>query len=333
MSSSRLLLAGIDEAGLGPLLGSLAIGYTLLEVPAAEPEPWKRLRGVVARNPGSKDRLIVADSKLVFQRTARGAKRLESTVLAFLAQKTAQSTAAGRVRGTLERDPRRLLFGALAPEPRWRALPWDAELPPLPHAAALDSLELSAALLARGLARGEMELVDAGVRLVPAGELNASFEATGNKATSVWEKVLEVLRHVWAQRTRAPLRTMVDMLGGRRRYGGLLGRAFPEASVLLVAETPGRSAYALAARDGSGTMELEFRVQADRRCFEVALASCFAKYARELEMQAFNVYFARFQPELSPTAGYRGDGSRWLADAAPALARSGLAREQLVRTR
>src|SRR5262245_17511563 len=116
-SATRLLLAGIDEAGLGPLLGSLAIGYTLLEVPAAEPEPWKRLRGVVARSPGSKDRLVVADSKLVFQRTERGARRLESTVLAFLAQSTAQR----EPRGTLERDPRRLLFGTLAPEPRWRA--------------------------------------------------------------------------------------------------------------------------------------------------------------------------------------------------------------------
>lgn len=326
--AARLLLAGIDEAGLGPLLGSLAIGYALLEVPADEPEPWKRLRGVVARSPGAKDRLVVADSKLVFQRTARGARRLESTVLAFLAQSAARAE-----RGQLERDPRRLLFGALAPEQRWRALPWEAELPALPHAATLDSLELSSALLGRALTRARIELVDAGVRLAPAAELNASFAATGNKATSVWDLVLEVLRHAWARRSRAPVHTTVDMLGGRRRYGSLLGRAFPEASVTLVAESPGRSAYALAARDGSGTMALEFRVQADRRTFEVALASCFAKYARELEMAAFNAYFARFQPELAPTAGYRGDGSRWLSDAAPALARCGLARELLVRSR
>ncbi len=320
--AERLVLAGIDEAGLGPLLGSLAIGYALLEVPAAECEPWKRLRGTVAKTPGARARVIVADSKLVFQRSARGAKRLETTALAFRAQ-----------RGGREADPERFLFGTLAPAPAWRALPWRADLPRLPWTQDEDSLELSAAVLARALARARITLLDAGVRLVPAAELNASFEQTGNKATSVWNKVDEVLHHAWAARLRAPVRATVDMLGGRRRYGPLLARAFPEAQVALVAESPGRSAYSLSARDGSGTMQLEFRVQADRSCFEVALASCLAKYARELEMHAFNAYFARLQPGLTPTAGYRGDGSRWLSDASLALERSGLARTQLVRAR
>jgi ribonuclease HII len=318
------VLAGIDEAGLGPLLGSLAIGYAVLAAPAQESEPWKRLRGSVARSPGARSRLVVADSKLVFQRNREGERRLETSVLAFRAQKHG---------GELERDPERFLFGALAPDPVWKALPWRAELPRLPWAAEPDALELSSALLARALARAELELVDAGVRLVPAAELNASFDETRNKAASVWDKVLEVLRHVWALRVRAPVRATVDMLGGRRRYGSLLGRAFPEARVELEEERKGRSAYALAAKDGSGTMELEFLVQGDRKVFATALASCFAKYARELEMRAFNAYFARFQPELVPTAGYRGDGSRWLADAHLALERCGLPREQLVRRR
>jgi ribonuclease HII len=321
---SRVVLAGIDEAGLGPLLGSLAIGYAILSAPAAEPDPWKRLRGCVSRSQRAKSRLVVADSKLVFQRNAKGERRLETTVLSFLAQKDG---------GAVERDSERFLFGALAPAPVWRALPWRAHLPRLPCAAEPDALELASALLERALARGGLEVLDAGVRLVPAGELNASFAETANKATSVWARVLEVLRHVWAQRVRAPVRATVDMLGGRRRYGSLLGRAFPEARVELAGESAGRSAYSLAARDGSGTMELEFLVQGDRRVFATALASCCAKYARELEMRAFNAYFARLQPELRSTAGYRGDGARWLADAEVALERSGLARELLVRTR
>ncbi len=327
---TRVVLAGIDEAGLGPLLGSLAIGYALLSAPAAEPEPWKRLRGSVARSPRAKARLVVADSKLVFTRNEKGERRLETTVLSFLAQKAFLAQKNGLA---LERDPERFLFGALAPAPAWRALPWRAELPRLPCFVEPDALELSSALLARALARAELELVDAGVRLVPASELNASFAETHNKAASVWVKVLEVLRHVWAQRGLGPLRATVDMLGGRRRYGSLLGRAFPEARVELVGESAGRSAYALAAQDGSGVMELEFLVQGDRKVFATALASCCAKYARELEMHAFNAYFARFQPELAPTAGYRSDGARWLAEAEVALLKSGLTRELLVRTR
>ncbi len=324
VAAERVVLAGIDEAGLGPLLGSLAIGYALLEVPCDEREPWKRLRGTVAKTPGAAARVVVADSKLVFQRNARGAARLETTALAFRAQRDG---------GRIEPDAERFLFGTLAPAPAWRALPWRAELARLPYVCSGDSLELTGALLARALQRARITVLDAGVRLVPAAELNASFAETGNKADSVWNKVLEVLRHAWAARVRAPVRTTVDMLGGRRRYGELLTSAFPEARVELVEESRGRSAYALAAHDGSGTMELEFRVQADRRSFEVALASCLAKYARELEMHAFNAYFARLQPDLTPTAGYRGDGSRWLADAGAALARSGLAREWLVRAR
>ena len=316
-AGERVVLAGIDEAGLGPLLGSLAIGYVLLEAPALAPEPWKLLRGTVAKSPTAKARLVVADSKLVFQRTARGTERLETTVLAFRAQLAGKSADA---------DAERFLFGTLAPAAPFRALPWRGDLPALPCHCARESLELTSALLARALTRADLTLLDAGVRVVPAAELNASYAETANKADTVWERVLEVLRHAWAARVRAPVRATVDMLGGRRHYGSLLGRAFPAASVKLVGESPGRSAYALEARDKSGSMQLEFRVQ-------VALASCFAKYARELEMQAFNAYFARLQPALLPTAGYRGDGSRWLAEAAPALAKCGLARELLVRER
>ncbi|NOT31555.1 MAG: hypothetical protein HOP15_13995 [Planctomycetes bacterium] len=326
----RVVLAGIDEAGLGPLLGSLAIGYVLLEVPTGERDPWKRLRGTVAKTPGARARVVVADSKLVFQRNARGAERLETTALSFLAQR---ACLAPQDEGRVDPDPERFLFGALAPARAWRALPWRAELARLPRVCKRDSLELTCTLLARALARAHIEVLDAGVRLVPAAELNASFAETGNKASSTWGLVLEVLRHVWARRVRAPIVATVDMLGGRRRYGTLLAQAFPEAALELVEESLGRSVYTLAARDGSGTLRLEFRVQADRRCFEVALASCLAKYARELEMHAFNAYFRHFQPDLVPTAGYRGDGARWLAEAGAALAQSGLAREWLVRTR
>ena len=326
MSAARAagaILAGVDEAGLGPLLGSLAIGYSAFLVPAPDSDPWKLLRGTVARTPRKGARLVVADSKLVFQRNARGEKRLETTALAFLALRD----------GRIGRVGAELLGGALAPEEREKSVPWWAHLPALPWAAEPEGLELTASLLARASARAGLTLLDAGVRVVPAAELNASYAETENKATTVWARVQEVLARLWALRARAPLFVTVDMLGGRRHYGSLLARAFPEAEVRLVSETPLCSSYALAARDGNGAMALSFRVRGERHSFAVALASCLAKYARELEMRAFNAYFAALAPELRPTAGYRGDGSRWLEDAAAALEKCGLARDVLVRQR
>ena len=77
-------------------------------------------------------------------------------------------------------------------------------------------------------------------------------------------------------------------------------------------------------------MWITFAEKAETRAFTVALASCLAKYARELAMGAFNRYFGALQPDLKPTAGYTSDGRRWLRDATPMLRRAGIAREVLV---
>jgi ribonuclease HII len=321
--SARVVLAGIDEAGLGPLLGSLALGYAWLEAPGGEVELWRRLRPTVSKTPSKRARLVVGDSKIVFQRTARGARRLEETVLSFH----------GEARGEDVATAREFLFGAPGPAAEFAALPWGEELPVLPADCERESLELSRAMLARALAKAEVSVLGCGVRLVPAAELNASYAETHNKADTVWERVAELLRRAWELRARGEVRATVDMLGGRRRYGSRLARALPEASVSLVEESEGRSAYRLAARDGGHGMELEFRVKGETHSFAVALASCCAKYARELEMRAFNAFFARWQPELTPTAGYREDGNRWLKEAALALERSGVARGVVVRER
>ena len=62
-------------------------------------------------------------------------------------------------------------------------------------------------------------------------------------------------------------------------------------------------------------MSLEFRARGEEASFPTALASCLAKYAREVTMGAFNRYFEKRDPELRPTAGYTTDGRRWLKDA------------------
>lgn len=116
------------------------------------------------------------------------------------------------------------------------------------------------------------------------------------------------------------------------RYKPLLQSLFPTAIVDIVRELPALSEYTLVDGDGR-RMRVVFAEKCESLSFAVALASCLAKYARELCMNAFNAYFATFQTGLAPTAGYTTDARRWLVDAVPAIERSGLARRALVRER
>jgi hypothetical protein len=326
------VLCGIDEAGLGPLLGPLAIGYAALRLPAPNADPWRLLGDMAGKRPGKSRRLVVADSKRVFARNDKGRRRLEATALCYLAQLEEGCVP--------PRDPRMLLFGrALRPPAELLARhPWYEMLPralPLDHEAA--SLELLAALLKRRLEKRGLVLLDGGVRLVLAGELNASYGETDNKSLTVWEKTLEALRHLWNAHGAAHPRIVVDRQGGRMRYGPLLARGLPEASVVLLAESEECSEYRLEERargaGGGRAAHLVIVEKAEDRSFPVALASCFAKYARELAMGAFNAFFAELQPGLRPTAGYTTDGRRWLNDARPALARAALPQQVLIRER
>ena len=119
------------------------------------------------------------------------------------------------------------------------------------------------------------------------------------------------------------------------RYGPLLGETFPNARVSVLLEERTVSEYTVAEGEGDGKkrMRVAFAERAEGASLAVALASCLAKYAREVSMRAFNDYFGSLQPGLKPTAGYFSDGVRWLGEAQPAIERSGLHRSRLVRDR
>ena len=327
------LRAGVDEAGLGPLLGPLAIGFSVLRLPEPASDPWKLLKRVVARKPPKRGkRLVVADSKLVFQRSATGRARLERTALSFLSLSNHG--------GEPPTDARELLFHTFPAGPGLLDRhPWYAALPELPWELESASVELATALARRELDAQGVELVEAGVRVVPSGELNAGFQETNNKAATIWTKCLEVLRHLWMRHAEDDLDVTVDLLGGRMRYAPQLEGGFPEATVDVLHERPTHSAYLLRERDADGSrwlprrMRVEFLAKGDVRSFTTALASCCAKYARELVMTGFNAYFAERAPDVRPTAGYRTDGERWLGDVRPLLGPQAIPETVLIRQR
>lgn len=332
------VVAGVDEAGLGPLLGPLAIGYSVFR----PPEPGAALASVLesviasaparssARDAGDR-RLLVADSKIVFQRTPRGEARLETVALAFLAlaapTRCAPASGHALIAGIPE-DLRSTLDPSLDP--------WCAHLPErLPIRAEPAEVARHVDAIAAEMSSRSLAILDAGVRWVTPGDLNASFEKTDNKSRSHWEFSAPILARIFKDHGREGVDVLVDRHGGRMRYGPLLEETFPRARVSVLLEERTVSEYSVAQGEGEGKMRMRvaFAERAEGASLAVALASCLAKYAREVSMRAFNDYFASLQPGLKPTAGYYSDGCRWLEEARPAIERSGLHRSRLVRAR
>jgi hypothetical protein len=63
------------------------------------------------------------------------------------------------------------------------------------------------------------------------------------------------------------------------------------------------------------------------------MASMLCKYLRELCMLQFNRFWARHVPGIRPTAGYPGDAKRFFDEIRPAMAKLGLAEDQVWRKR
>lgn len=327
------LIAGIDEAGLGPLLGPLTLGYSVLALEQESINLWEALSDTVAREPSADaTHLIVADSKRVYARNPRGRRRLETTSLGFLAQRSI---------GPPRNGPDLLRSAPESIRPRAAEVsrhPWYAELSEsLPVWTDPGRLELRAEGLRRDLEAHGVRVIDAGLRLIPAGELNHSFKHTGNKSATVWFHLGAILRHLWLEHAHRELHIIVDRQGGRFRYGRQLAQAFPGARLSIGVESPNHSEYQLVEDEAEGdpprSMRLTFAEKAEDRAFTVALGSCLAKYGREMAMEAFNRYFQGLQPDLAPTAGYTTDGRRWVRDAASTLEKHQIDRDLLIRQR
>ncbi|MFZ4573035.1 MAG: hypothetical protein ACOYN0_01475 [Phycisphaerales bacterium] len=337
----RTVLAGIDEAGYGPLLGPLCIGMSVMSVrqeslEASVPNLWKLLESGVCREPGrsgerdSQGRIAVADSKAL--KLANSVKsthpliHLERGVLSFL----------GLGQAAVLDDA--TLFEALgAARPGHRA--YAGAPTPLPVAMSAGELGICVNMVRRACERAGAVPELMRCRVVDESEFNRIIASTGNKAETTAGAVGEHLRALWeaygaTEHAGLPSRLGVvcDRLGGRASYAGLLERELPGTSVEVIEETESRSRYVVT---GDGRRAgVSFMIEGESAHLPVALASMIAKYVRELLMKRFNDWYcATYRDErgadLKPTAGYALDARRWLDDVGETMTRAD--RAELVR--
>ena len=321
------VVIGVDEAGLGPVLGPLVVSAVALEVPdeAVDASLWQLLSGTVSRRIGSRPgTLAIADSKLLYNGAARerGLYHLERGVLACLAAGGCDGLT---LRGLLDR---------LAPEviAHAPAYPWYRDLEvALPTVVAADDLADVAGRLERRMSAVGVRVLSIRSTVLLAREFNRQIELLGNKAAVNFAAAVPLLREA---RTLLPgCRTVihVDRQGGRHYYFQLLKELWPEAFVWIRDEQPGTSCYAV--EDGDGALDIAFTVGCEQRQLPVALASMASKYLRELLMARFNAYWGATLPGVRPTAGYFRDGRRFWAQVEPELPRLGLDPDLILRCR
>jgi hypothetical protein len=321
-----MILAGIDEAGYGPVLGPLVTCLTSFRLgPVGGDDLWARLSGVVTRESSLSidEALAVVDSKLLY-RPEQGLAALETVALCFLALCNGGEFPADGVR-FLEHCMGKKQ-SSLAPYP-WYRRTFPALK--LPLVARAETIRTHVKRLQDRARTAGVEPVCLAIRALLEGEFNTAARRTGSKAGVLFEENMALIDGLCAR--ARPARILCDRHGGRRHYGDLLAAAFPMAGVSTLGEERERSSY----RVGTAAcgFELTYRVNGERFGLEVALASILAKYTRELFMEAFNRHFVRRVSGLRRTAGYFNDGLRFLSDLERAGALEPGERERLVRLR
>jgi len=323
------VVAGIDEAGFGPLLGPLVVSTAAIALPARHisADMWELLApAVVKRRSRRKQAVHVADSKKVFHRGRDNALApLERGVLTMLA--------AGGIRPA----SLRALLKVVAP----RALehvdeyPWyaGADLS-LPRCADETNVALAGNAVAVAMKNAALALAAVRSEVVFVGEYNRTVAATRNKSVTLFDVNSRLLYYLWGKLWKQGdglARIYADRLGGRRRYLRPLQRVLPGCSFKVLDESEAVSGYRIT--DGPRTAELFYGVQFDRHHLPVAFASMVSKYLRELFMELINAWWARHVENLAPSAGYYTDGKRFLEQIAPAAEAMGVGLSLIRRSR
>jgi ribonuclease HII len=274
-----MLVAGVDENGLGPGLGPLIVTAVVMEVRGSE-EKTLRLDGKKLP-PG------IADSKMVFRRSPISYSAGEAAALATLASagRDAQDLTALLTRVTRNADLGGNVEGGRILHVAPLALPvWGGNV----------------GLIATALAAAGVHVLDVACRvLLPAAFNAARMERGGKLALDylLFEEALCLLEP-------RPALTLLGKIGGTRRYRPWLDTSTRFTDVETLHEEAAESRYQVRF-DGRPT-ELRFTRDGDATYLPIAVASVVGKYLREAIMLCLNRALG-FDGTIPHASGYWSD--------------------------
>lgn len=304
---------GIDEAGLGPILGPICWGGCRWSHPHEEDQQlWRDLRPLVSA-PGEKGLLQLGDSKALH----RGAHRLAKLELQVLTWVSFWLGGLPAKFGTLwtalggETSDRCPITGAS--QPSWLLAAFDQRLP---LRASAQSIDLGSQALSQRAAEIGLERIQLRSRVLCAPAFNQDMHRIraqgGTKNNFAIYHASALARQLWGKRNDVQS-IIFDKMGGRKSYKSQLGVLWPDTQLEIEEENAQESRYRLLI-DGGLRSLCRFVTKSESRFPSVALAACLAKYMRELVMAAFQDHFQRQYPQIKPTAGYPQDARRFLSE-------------------
>ena len=308
-----MIIAGIDEAGYGPMLGPLVVSVSVFRVPdGTGASLWEALSPLVVRKP-LEGCIAVNDSKKIYKRN-KGLQSLEEGLLPFLAAK----------HGKTPRDLRALLNqvarrGKASADSYLDDYPWyrdqNLKLPVDSFSGLID--KRGKQLLAR-MEEAGVEFLGLAAIPVEVAEFNQGISQLDNKAKVSFKAVGSLLKRVWKQFPEEQVDVMIDRQGGRTRYSRILFQSISPRGIHIDEQGPEISSYRLTrpgrGKKNGGEFRVSFAKGSEEKNLCVALASMLAKYLRELHMSVFNRYWRGYAEGLKPTAGYVQDARRFLEE-------------------
>lgn len=318
------ILAGIDEAGLGPVLGPLVVSGAAFRIPDENVHTslWELLDESCTQHPQKGDRrLAITDSKVLFRRK-QGMAPLERTALVMLALSGHHPTTFKELLTCIAPDASAYLS----------RYPWyvNHDLT-LPVCDEVGDITTRANAIKRNCKNLQIKPLGIFSEPINTGQYNRLVKNTRNKAVVLLGLVLRVIDRIMKIAPNEHIRLCVDRLGGRTHYREAITTALPEYELQILEETTDQSVYRLVR--SSRVCKIEFVTRGENKHFLIALASVYSKYLRELYMIMFNTYWCHLLDGLKPTAGYYTDAHRWLRDTAQVIQQQSIDQNLLVRER